>query len=60
MEETEINSTKVYHFQMTAPVTSTWDVVQSPTNRLTLPASKWVRESDSLRVPLTYFPRGVS
>ncbi|MEV6358752.1 DUF3068 domain-containing protein [Nocardia asteroides] len=41
IEETEINNTKVYHFQMTAPVTSTWDVVQSPTNRLTLPASKW-------------------
>ncbi|MFC4123738.1 DUF3068 domain-containing protein [Nocardia rhizosphaerae] len=41
IEETEINSTKVYHFQMTVPVTSTWDVVQSPTNRLTLPAGKW-------------------
>lgn len=41
IEETEINDTKVYRFQMTAPVTSTWDVVQSPTNRLTLPASKW-------------------
>ncbi|GGK52937.1 DUF3068 domain-containing protein [Nocardia camponoti] len=41
IEETEINSTKVYHFQTVIPVTSTWDVVQSPTNRLTLPANKW-------------------
>ncbi|MFD3511098.1 DUF3068 domain-containing protein [Nocardia sp. NPDC058666] len=41
IEETEINNMKVYRFQMTAPVTSTWDVQQSPTNRLTLPAAKW-------------------
>ncbi|MFF2085500.1 DUF3068 domain-containing protein [Nocardia sp. NPDC058176] len=41
IEETEINNTKVYRFQNTVPATNTWDVVQSPANRLTLPASKW-------------------
>lgn len=46
IEETEINNTKVYHFQMTVPPTSTWDVVQSPTNRLTLPAAKWGVEGE--------------
>ncbi|MFF0546831.1 DUF3068 domain-containing protein [Nocardia thailandica] len=46
IEETEINNTKVYHFQMKVPVTSTWDVVQAPTNRLTLPAAKWGVEGE--------------
>ncbi len=55
IEETEINNTKVYHFQMTAPVTSTWDVVQSPTNRLTLPASKWGVEGGDTPVTMTRY-----
>ncbi|MBH0778717.1 DUF3068 domain-containing protein [Nocardia bovistercoris] len=41
VEETEINSTKVYHFQQTVPATNLYDVVKAPTNRLTLPAAKW-------------------
>ncbi|MGW4364654.1 DUF3068 domain-containing protein [Nocardia takedensis] len=41
IEETEINSMKVYHFQQSVPATNLWDVVQAPTNRLTLPAAKW-------------------
>ena len=55
IEETEINNMKVYHFQMTAPVTSTWDVVQSPTNRLTLPASKWGVEGGDTPVTMTRY-----
>ncbi|MFE9785941.1 DUF3068 domain-containing protein [Nocardia salmonicida] len=55
IEETEINNTKVYHFQMTAPVTSTWDVVQSPTNRLTLPAAKWGVEGGDTPVTMTRY-----
>ncbi|WP_433728845.1 DUF3068 domain-containing protein [Nocardia sp. CA-129566] len=46
LEETEINSTKVYHFQMSVPATNLWDVVQAPTNRLSLPAAKWGLEGD--------------
>ncbi|MBC7302516.1 MAG: DUF3068 domain-containing protein [Nocardia sp.] len=55
IEETEINSMKVYRFQMTAPVTSTWDVVQSPTNRLTLPAAKWGVEGGDAPVTMTRY-----
>ncbi|WP_216913806.1 DUF3068 domain-containing protein [Nocardia noduli] len=47
VEETEINSMKVYHFQQTIPATSMWDVVQTPTNKLTLPAAKWGMEGDA-------------
>ncbi|MFE5287724.1 DUF3068 domain-containing protein [Nocardia sp. NPDC056611] len=46
VEETEINSLKVYHFQMTAPVTDLSTVANSPTNKLTLPAAKWGVEGD--------------
>ncbi|MGV9615550.1 DUF3068 domain-containing protein [Nocardia xishanensis] len=46
VEETEINSMKVYHFQQTIPVTNLWDVVQAPTNRLSLPAAKWGLEGE--------------
>lgn len=55
IEETEINNMKVYRFQMTAPVTSTWDVVQSPTNRLTLPAAKWGVEGGDTPVTMTRY-----
>ncbi|MGY0502213.1 DUF3068 domain-containing protein [Nocardia sp. FBN12] len=55
IEETEINSMKVYRFQMTAPVSSTWDVVQSPTNRLTLPAAKWGVEGGDTPVTMTRY-----
>ncbi|WP_054815406.1 DUF3068 domain-containing protein [Nocardia arizonensis] len=41
VEETEINSMKVYHFQQTVPATNLWEVVQAPTNKVTLPAAKW-------------------
>ncbi|MET8773987.1 DUF3068 domain-containing protein [Nocardia sp. NPDC004654] len=46
VEETEINSMKVYHFRQTVPVTNLWDVVQAPTNRLSLPAAKWGLEGE--------------
>ncbi|WP_330251752.1 DUF3068 domain-containing protein [Nocardia sp. NBC_00565] len=46
IEETEINSMKVYHFQMTVPVTNMWEVIQAPTNKLSLPAAKWGLEGD--------------
>ncbi|MGV9415410.1 DUF3068 domain-containing protein [Nocardia sp. NPDC003693] len=41
IEETEINSMKVYHFQQTVPVTDLSTVANSPTNKLALPAEKW-------------------
>ncbi|MFJ9368505.1 DUF3068 domain-containing protein [Nocardia sp. NPDC101769] len=46
VEETEINNLKVYHFQMTVPVTDLSTVANSPTNKLTLPAEKWGVEGD--------------
>ncbi|MEV0028846.1 porin PorA family protein [Nocardia sp. NPDC050793] len=46
VEETEINSLKVYHFRQSIPVTNLWDVVQAPTNRLSLPAAKWGLEGE--------------
>ncbi|WP_433600104.1 DUF3068 domain-containing protein [Nocardia sp. CA-135953] len=46
IEESEINDMKVYHFQMSVPVTNMWDVIQAPTNKLSLPASKWGLEGD--------------
>ncbi|MQY27245.1 DUF3068 domain-containing protein [Nocardia aurantia] len=41
VEETEINNTKVYHFHQQVPATDLSKVVNSPTNKLTLPAAKW-------------------
>ncbi|WP_067694862.1 DUF3068 domain-containing protein [Nocardia jejuensis] len=41
VEETEINSMKVYHFQQTIPAVDLSTVVNSPTNKLSLPADKW-------------------
>ncbi|WP_040697144.1 DUF3068 domain-containing protein [Nocardia vinacea] len=46
IEESEINDMKVYHFQMSVPVTNLWDVIQSPSNKLSLPAAKWGLEGD--------------
>lgn len=46
VEETEINSMKVYHFQQTVPATDLSTVVNSPTNKLSLPAAKWGVEGD--------------
>ncbi|MEC3914372.1 DUF3068 domain-containing protein [Nocardia sp. CDC160] len=46
VEETEINNLKVYHFQMTVPVTDLSTVANSPTNKLTLPAAKWGVDGD--------------
>ncbi|WP_406267832.1 DUF3068 domain-containing protein [Nocardia sp. NBC_00881] len=55
VEETEINNTKVYHFQQSVPATSLWDVVQAPTNRLSLPAAKWGVEGGETPVTMTRF-----
>jgi hypothetical protein len=46
VEETEINDLKVYHFRQQIPVTDLSKVVNSPTNKLSLPASKWGVEDD--------------
>ncbi|MFI6871293.1 DUF3068 domain-containing protein [Nocardia sp. NPDC050406] len=46
VEETEINSMKVYHFQQTVPPVDLSTVVNSPTNKLSLPAAKWGVEGD--------------
>lgn len=46
MEETEINSMKVYHFQQTVPATNVYEVVPAATNRLKLPAAKWGVEGE--------------
>ncbi|KIA66365.1 MULTISPECIES: DUF3068 domain-containing protein [Nocardia] len=46
VEETEINSLKVYHFQQTIPATNLYDVVPAPTNKLTFPAAKWGVEGE--------------
>ncbi|MEC3958269.1 DUF3068 domain-containing protein [Nocardia sp. CDC153] len=46
VDETEINNLKVYHFQMTVPVTDLSTVANSPTNKLTLPAAKWGVDGD--------------
>ncbi|NNH74407.1 DUF3068 domain-containing protein [Nocardia uniformis] len=41
VEETEINSTKVYHFQQSIAPVDLSTVVNSPANKLSLPAAKW-------------------
>ncbi|MFC6011575.1 DUF3068 domain-containing protein [Nocardia lasii] len=46
LEETQINGVTVYHFRQSIPVTNMWDVVQAPTNKLSLPAAKWGLEGD--------------
>jgi hypothetical protein len=53
VDETEINSMKVYHFQQHVPVQNMWDVVKAPTNRLTLPAAKWGVEGGETPVTMT-------
>jgi hypothetical protein len=53
VEETEINNMKVYHFQQHVPVTNMWDVVQAPTNKLSLPAAKWGVEGGDSPVTMT-------
>ncbi|WP_454199852.1 DUF3068 domain-containing protein [Nocardia sp. Marseille-Q1738] len=55
VEETEINNMKVYHFQMSVPATNLSDVVQSPTNRLTLPAAKWGVEGGETPVTMNRY-----
>ncbi|MEU4339990.1 DUF3068 domain-containing protein [Nocardia sp. NPDC023852] len=55
VEEAEINNMKVYHFQQSVPATSLWDVVQAPTNRLSLPAAKWGVEGGETPVTMTRF-----
>ncbi|MFE3541982.1 DUF3068 domain-containing protein [Nocardia sp. NPDC059177] len=46
VEETEINGMPVYYFKQTVPVTNMWDVIESPTHKLTLPAAKWGLEGE--------------
>ncbi|WP_330184351.1 DUF3068 domain-containing protein [Nocardia sp. NBC_01503] len=55
VEETEINDMKVYHFQQTVPVTDLSTVVNSPTNKLALPADKWGVEGGETPVTMTRF-----
>ncbi|MCX4096316.1 DUF3068 domain-containing protein [Nocardia sp. alder85J] len=46
IEQSEINNTKVYHFRQQVPATDLSKVVNSPTNKLTLPAEKWGVDED--------------
>ncbi|MCM6777451.1 DUF3068 domain-containing protein [Nocardia sp. CDC159] len=46
IEETEIKDLKVYHFQQQIPATDLAKVVNSPSNKLTLPAAKWGVEGE--------------
>lgn len=46
VDESEINSLKVYHFQQTIPATDLSTVANSPTNKLTFPAAKWGVDGD--------------
>ncbi|WP_280233823.1 DUF3068 domain-containing protein [Nocardia cyriacigeorgica] len=46
IEETEINGTKVYHFQQVVPPSNLWEASQQPAFKLTLPAAKWGMEGD--------------
>ena len=46
VEETEINDLKVYHFQQQVPPTDLTKVVSSPSNQLSLDASKWGVEGE--------------
>ncbi|MRH86538.1 DUF3068 domain-containing protein [Nocardia sp. SYP-A9097] len=55
VDETEINDMKVYHFQQTVPVTDLSTVVNSPTNKLALPADKWGVEGGETPVTMTRF-----
>lgn len=53
VEETEINGTTVYHFQQVIEPTNLYDVVQAPTNRLSLPAAKWGVEGGETPVTMS-------
>ncbi|WP_067571927.1 DUF3068 domain-containing protein [Nocardia acidivorans] len=55
VEETEINDMKVYHFQQAVPVTDLSTVVNSPTNKLALPADKWGVEGGETPITMTRF-----
>lgn len=55
VEETEINDMKVYHFQQTIPVTDLSTVVNSPTNKLALPAEKWGVDGGDTPITMTRF-----
>ncbi|GAA5047464.1 PorA family protein [Nocardia callitridis] len=46
VEESEINNTKVYHFQQEIPATNLAVAAPAPTNQLTLPAEKWGVEGE--------------
>ncbi|MBD0323367.1 MAG: DUF3068 domain-containing protein [Aldersonia sp.] len=53
VEETEINGTKVYHFNHKIEPVDLSKVVNSPTNRLSLPAAKWGVEGGNAPVTMT-------
>ncbi|MBF6328980.1 DUF3068 domain-containing protein [Nocardia transvalensis] len=55
VEETEINDLKVYHFRQQIPATDLSKVVNAPTNKLTLPASKWGVEGGDANVTMSRF-----
>ncbi|MFC9996474.1 DUF3068 domain-containing protein [Nocardia sp. NPDC127526] len=56
VEETEINSMKVYHFQQTIPVTDLSTVANAPTNKISgLTAAKWGVEGGDTPITMTRF-----
>src|SRR6478752_2542510 len=53
VEETEINGLKVYHYSQTIAPVDLSKVVNSPTNKLTLPAETWGVPGGTLPVTMT-------
>ncbi|MFC9554548.1 DUF3068 domain-containing protein [Rhodococcus sp. NPDC056960] len=53
VEETEINGLKVYHYNQTIAPVDLSKVVNSPTNKLTLPADTWGVPGGTLPVTMT-------
>ncbi|MCQ4121102.1 DUF3068 domain-containing protein [Rhodococcus tibetensis] len=53
VEETEINGLKVYHYNQTIEPVDLSKVVNSPTNKLTLPAEAWGVPGGTLPVTMT-------
>lgn len=53
VEEAEINGLKVYHFQQTIDPVDLSKVVNSPTNKLSLPADTWGVEGGATPITMT-------
>lgn len=59
VEETEIQGVPVYHYTQTIPAVDLSTVVNSPANRLALPASTWGVEGGDVPITMTRFYENV-